>query len=98
MSSWKPSASASWYPSRVPVKPVAALVPLGDPSRRPAGISDAEMERRLKAVQAAKAREVEEAATREADEKARAEDRERRRAEIEAKEREEQEREESSEG
>ena len=38
--------------------------PVGDPSKRPAGITDAEMERRLKAVQAAKAREVEEAATR----------------------------------
>ncbi|WP_390911711.1 translation initiation factor IF-2 [Pseudosulfitobacter sp. SM2401] len=74
-----------------------AVAPLGvgDPSRRPAGITDAEMERRLKAVQAAKAREVEEAAARAADEKARAEDRERRRAEIEAKEREEKEREES---
>ncbi len=66
----------------------------GDPSRRPAGISDAEMERRLKAVQAAKAREVEEAAERAAKEKAREEERERRRAEIEAKEREEKEREE----
>ncbi len=64
----------------------------GSGSKRPAGISDAEMERRLKAVQAAKAREVEEAAKRAADEKARAEDRERRRAEIEAKEREERER------
>jgi len=68
--------------------------PVGSPSRRPAGISDTEMDRRLKAVQAAKAREVEEAANREAAEKARAEDRERRRAEIEAKEREEKEREE----
>ncbi|MGC3937963.1 translation initiation factor IF-2 [Roseobacter sp. EG26] len=67
----------------------------GDPSRRPAGISDAEMERRLKAVQAAKAREVEEAATRQAEEKARAEERERRRAEQEEKERAEREREES---
>ncbi|WP_195820991.1 translation initiation factor IF-2 [Roseobacter sp. MH60115] len=67
----------------------------GDPSRRPAGISDAEMDRRLKAVQAAKAREVEEAAAREAEEKARAEDRERRRAEQEAKEQQEREREES---
>ncbi|MFK7874527.1 MAG: translation initiation factor IF-2 [Paracoccaceae bacterium] len=70
----------------------ASGVSLGDPSKRPAGISDAEMERRLKAVQAAKAREVEEAAARAAEEKARAEDRERRRAEIEAKEREERER------
>ncbi|TMM52640.1 translation initiation factor IF-2 [Sulfitobacter sabulilitoris] len=68
---------------------------MGDPSRRPAGITDAEMERRLKAVQAAKARESEEAAEREAEEKARAEDRERRRAEQEAKDAEEREREES---
>ncbi len=67
----------------------------GDPSKRPAGISDAEMERRLKAVQAAKAREVEEEAKRAAEEKARAEERERRRAEQEAKEREEREREEA---
>ncbi|MGA9433731.1 MAG: translation initiation factor IF-2 [Roseobacter sp.] len=69
--------------------------PIGDPSKRPAGITDAEMDRRLKAVQAAKAREVEEAAEREAEEKARAEDRERRRAEQEARELEEREREES---
>ncbi|KIN65699.1 Translation initiation factor IF-2 [Sulfitobacter noctilucae] len=69
--------------------------PVGDPSKRPAGITDAEMERRLKAVQAAKARETEEAAAREAEEKARAEDRERRRAEIEAKEQADREREES---
>ncbi len=68
----------------------------GDPSRRPAGISDAEMQRRLKAVQAAKAREAEEAAEREAAEKARQEERERRRAEAEAKEREEREREEKA--
>ena len=73
----------------------AAKTPSGDPARRPAGISDAEMERRLKAVQAAKAREAEEAAQREAEEKARAEDRERRREEAEAKEREEREREEA---
>ncbi|MEP3231314.1 MAG: translation initiation factor IF-2 [Hyphomicrobiales bacterium] len=74
-----------------------AAAPLGvsDPSKRPAGISDAQMERRLKAVQAAKAREAEEQAAREADEKARAEERERRRAEIEAKEAEEKAREES---
>ncbi len=68
---------------------------LGDPSKRPAGISDAEMERRLRALQAAKAREAEEAAQREAHERAREEERERRRAEIEAKEREEREREEA---
>lgn len=67
----------------------------GDPSKRPAGISDAEMERRLKALQAARAREIEEAAARAAEEKAREEDRERRRAEAEAREREEREREEA---
>ncbi|MDO6730675.1 translation initiation factor IF-2 [Marinovum sp. 2_MG-2023] len=61
------------------------------PGRRPAGITDAEMERRLKAVQAAKAREGEEAAQRAAAEKARAEERERRRAEAEAKEAEQRE-------
>lgn len=66
---------------------------LGDPAKRPAGISDAEMERRLKALQAAKAREGEEAIQREADEKAREEERARRREEAEAKEREERERE-----
>tara|TARA_R110002124_G_scaffold550_7_gene2647 strand:- start:1591 stop:4074 length:2484 start_codon:yes stop_codon:yes gene_type:complete len=65
---------------------------LGDPSKRPAGITDSEMERRLKAVQAARAREAEEAEARAAEEKARAEDRERRRAEIDAKEAEERER------
>lgn len=58
----------------------------GDPSRRPAGITDAELERRMKALKAAKAREAEETAQRAADEKAREEDRNRRRAEIEAKE------------
>lgn len=66
----------------------------GSGSKRPAGISDAEMERRLKALQAAKARESEEAAQREAEEKARAEERERMRAEKEAKEREQREAEE----
>lgn len=64
------------------------------PSKRPAGITDAEMERRLKALKIAKAREVEDAAKRKAEEDARAADRERRKAEIEAKDREEKEREE----
>ncbi|MGE4328086.1 MAG: translation initiation factor IF-2, partial [Pseudodonghicola sp.] len=66
----------------------------GDPSRRPAGISDAEMERRLKALQAAKAREVVEAREREAEEIRRAEERDRLRAEKEQKEREQREAEE----
>ncbi|SMO78166.1 translation initiation factor IF-2 [Ruegeria faecimaris] len=68
--------------------------PSGDPSRRPAGISDVEMARRMKALQAAKAREVEEAAERQAAEIAREEERARRRAELEAKEREQREAEE----
>ena len=66
----------------------------GAQSRRPAGISDAEMERRLKAVQIANAREAEEAKARAQEEKSREEERARRRAEAEAKEREEREREE----
>ncbi|MWB76753.1 translation initiation factor IF-2 [Pseudooceanicola sp. 216_PA32_1] len=70
-------------------------VNLGDPSKRPAGISDAEMERRLKALQAAKAREVEETAQREREEREREEERQRRREEAEQKEREEREREEA---
>ena len=81
----------------VPAKPGAAgaaaagtgATHLGDPSKRPAGISDAEMERRLAALRAAKAREQEDAAKRAEDERQREEDRQRRRAEIEAKEREE---------
>ncbi len=67
----------------------------GAAGRRPAGISEAELERRLSAVRAAKAREVEDAAARLADEKAREEDRERRRQDIEDKEREERERDEA---
>ncbi|MFA5581105.1 MAG: translation initiation factor IF-2 N-terminal domain-containing protein, partial [Paracoccaceae bacterium] len=68
---------------------------LGDPAKRPAGISDAEMERRLKALQAARASEAEDNARRAAEEREREAERERRRAELEAKEREEREREES---
>jgi len=62
---------------------------LGDPSKRPAGISDAEMERRLAALKAAKAREQEDALRRAEEERQRDEDRQRRREEMEAKEREE---------
>jgi len=68
---------------------------LGDPSKRPAGITDAELERRMKALAAAKSREVEEAKERAAEEKAREEERNRRREEAETKEREEREREEA---
>ncbi|MDA7461709.1 translation initiation factor IF-2 [Planktomarina temperata] len=66
----------------------------GDPARRPAGISDAEMERRLKAVQAAKARETEDAARRAQEDVEREAERNRRREEQETKERELREREE----
>ena len=64
-----------------------------DPSRRPGGISEAEYQRRMKALQAAKEREAEDAAKRDAEEKARNEERARRRAEAEAKEAEDRERE-----
>jgi len=66
---------------------------LGDPSKRPAGISDAEMERRLAALRAAKARELEDAARRAVEDKAREEERQRKRDEAEAREIEERERE-----
>jgi translation initiation factor IF-2 len=87
----------------VPTKPGAAgagqaqgtAAHLGDPSKRPAGISDAEMERRLSALRAAKAREAEDAVKRAEDDRVREEDRARRRVEIETKEREEREREEA---
>ncbi|WP_333817944.1 translation initiation factor IF-2 [Tabrizicola sp.] len=70
----------------------AAPTNYGDPSKRPAGISDAEMERRLTALRAAKAREAEDAARRAEEDRVREEDRALRRAEIEAKEREDRER------
>ncbi len=76
-------------------KTAAAASPAaGDPARRPAGISEAELERRMKALAMAKAREADEAEKRAAEEKAREEERMRRRQEAEAKEREEKEREE----
>ena len=56
--------------------------------KRPDGVSDAELERRLAAVKAAKAREVEEVARRAAEEKEREEERNQRRKEQEQKERE----------
>ncbi|MFM2350048.1 MAG: hypothetical protein RIR04_1014 [Pseudomonadota bacterium] len=67
---------------------VATSPRLGDPSKRPAGISDAEMERRMSALRAAKAREADDALKRAEDEKAREEDRQRKREENEVKERE----------
>jgi translation initiation factor IF-2 len=79
----------------VPGAAAASVAPpshLGDPAKRPAGISDAEMERRLAALRAAKAREAEDAVRRAEEERAREEERQRKRDEIEAKEREERER------
>ncbi|MGL4322102.1 MAG: translation initiation factor IF-2, partial [Paracoccaceae bacterium] len=82
-------------------KPAAATAaggtsqPVGDPSKRPAGISDAEMDRRMAALRAAKAREAEDALKRAEDDRIREEDRARRREEIEAKEREDRAREEA---
>ena len=79
------------------VKPQTGTAPQSSGgARRPEGVTDAEMERRLKALQAAKAREAEESAARAAEEKARAEERDRRRAEQEAKEREQREAEEKA--
>ena len=60
-------------------------------SKRPAGVSDAELERRLAAVKAAKAREVEETSKREADALVREEERKKRRLEQEQKEQEQRE-------
>ncbi|MFV0409248.1 MAG: translation initiation factor IF-2 [Paracoccus sp. (in: a-proteobacteria)] len=91
----KPGAAAAADKPRSAGTPENVARAVASSSKRPAGISDAEMERRLKALAAAKAREVEEAAQRVAEEKAREEERERRRAEAEAKEREDREREEA---
>lgn len=67
--------------------------PRPDPARRPAGISDAEMERRLKALALARQREAEEAETRAREEAEREAERLRRREEAEAREREDRARE-----
>ena len=61
--------------------------------KRDKSVPDAEMERRLRALQNAKAREVEEQQERVKAEQLRTEERDRRRAEVEAKEREDRERE-----
>ena len=66
--------------------PVGSASHLGDPSKRPAGISDTEMERRLGALRVAKAREAEDNVKRAEDERVRAEERTRKREEADAKE------------
>jgi translation initiation factor IF-2 len=87
-----PKTGAAKPEVETPAAKAAKKTPLGgDPAKRPAGITDAELERRMKALAAAKAREAEEAARREAEERARAEERERRRREAEEKERQERE-------
>jgi translation initiation factor IF-2 len=78
-------------------KPAVAGTPasnshLGDPSKRPAGISDAEMERRLAALKVAKVREAEDTARRAVEDRARDEERARKREEAETKDREDRER------
>ncbi|NNF24251.1 MAG: translation initiation factor IF-2 [Rhodobacteraceae bacterium] len=88
----KPGAAATAAPAAAPKKSAAPAG--GDPSKRPAGISDAELERRMKALAAAKAQEAEDVVRRATEERERAEERERRRAEVEAKEAEERDREE----
>ena len=83
----------------VPTKPgapvtsgaITAAPHLGDPAKRPAGISDAEMERRLAALRAAKIAEVADNARRIVEDKAREEERARKREEIDTREREERE-------
>ena len=68
------------------VGPTGTASHLGDPSKRPAGISDTEMERRLGALRVAKAREAEDNIKRAEDERVRAEERTRKREEADAKE------------
>ena len=58
-----PKAAAPMTDAQKEKNPLTARV-AGDSSKRPAGISDAEMERRLKALAAAKAREADDAAFR----------------------------------
>ncbi len=78
------------------VKPASKTPPGGDPRKRPAGLSEAEMERRLKALKAAKAQEAEEEARRRREEEEREKERQRRREEAVAREREERERQEAA--
>ena len=58
-----PKAAAPMTDAQKEKNPLTARV-AGDSSKRPAGISDAEMERRMRALQAEQAREAEDAARR----------------------------------
>lgn len=96
----KPGTAGSSAGSEAAAKGDSKRRYLGDgPGRashkRPAGVSDEEIERRLSALRAAKGREQEDAANRKAEEEQREEERKRKRAEIQQKEREEREREEA---
>ncbi len=82
-------------PTAKPAAPTAAggvVQASGDPSKRPAGITDADLERRMAALRVYQAGLAEDAIKRVEEERAREEDRARRREEFETKEREEQER------
>jgi len=81
-----PSPATVPAPPAAPGAPRPAVATPGLP-RRPGGVvgvSDAEMERRLKAVQAARAREAQDAARRAEEERQREDERARKRAEAEA--------------
>ncbi len=81
-----PKPGASGGGAQTPNTGAAAA---GDPKKRPQGVTEAEQQRRIKALVAAKAVEAEEAEKRAKEEREREEERERRRAEAAAKEREE---------
>jgi translation initiation factor IF-2 len=85
--------AATATPSAPPATTGDGYIARPDPTRRPAGISDAEVERRLKALSLARQREAEEAITRAREEAEREQERLRRREEAEAREREDRERE-----
>ncbi|MCL4186136.1 MAG: translation initiation factor IF-2 [Rhodobacteraceae bacterium] len=76
-----PPAAAAAAGTGTGARPPAGVAP---GVRRPAGVSESEMERRLKAVQAARAREAQDAARRAEEERQREEERARKRAEAEA--------------
>ncbi|EYD76190.1 Translation initiation factor 2 [Rubellimicrobium mesophilum DSM 19309] len=91
------AAQASASAARAPVRPnpspmrsaARGIAAPGGAAKRPAGLSEAELERRRKALAAARANEAEDTARRAAEEAAREEERARRRAEIAAREQEE---------
>ncbi|MFV2001458.1 MAG: translation initiation factor IF-2, partial [Paracoccaceae bacterium] len=84
-----PSAGGA---NSAPAAPAAKTAPAVQQSKRPAGISDAELARRLRALKVAKAREADEEVSRRETEAKREQERQRRRDEAETKEREERER------